>query len=317
MKQNFIVSLNNCGICNRIKNVLSVFRIGQWLSRDPIIYWPKNHYTGCVFSELYRNDIHVISEERQLSDIYRNKTWTLYRNATARMPKARCEYMLLSTWRLLTLPGEVPPGFAVEVPSAIGNDIDCEFQRIPGRVQEAYVDAIATLAPIDYIVNQIGEFSREFDESTVSVSIRSWVESQQRKPLFSLADYFDAIDSMCCDRFFLSCDSPDIIKECVQRYRGRVLLYPKRTHMGDRSTLAGMQDILIDLYLLSMNRRLLATAFSTFAELAWWFGGCKAEVRLLGSSLDHAKQIQRRDRQVRREFILRNLFYKWYLRLHC
>ena len=44
-----------------------------------------------------------------------------------------------------------------------------------------------------------------------------------------------------------------------------------------------MQEILIDLLLLSRNRHLIASAYSTFPEVAWWLGGCVADVKIIES----------------------------------
>jgi hypothetical protein len=57
--------------------------------------------------------------------------------------------------------------------------------------------------------------------------------------------------------------------------------YPKRTAVNDRTSREGMQDILIDLLLLSRNKHLVASYLSTFPELAWWLGGCQATVSII------------------------------------
>ena len=63
-----------------------------------------------------------------------------------------------------------------------------------------------------------------------------------------------------------------------KRYGDRVITYPKRTKFGDRKTVKGMQDIMIDFLLSSKNKVIIGDKLSTFTELSWWFGGCKAKV---------------------------------------
>ncbi|OHB76611.1 MAG: hypothetical protein A2Z25_06095 [Planctomycetes bacterium RBG_16_55_9] len=257
----------------------------------------------------------VIDTEAGLSEIFQNKKWKLCRDASHKVLKAKCDYLLVKTWRLLPLPDEVPPGFARETPSAGGNDIDFEFHRIPTNVREAYTRLIHTLVPVDYVSEQVERFSKKFNEDTASVSVRSWIESEQRRQLFDIHRYFDVMDSMDNARFFISCDAPEVYARFSSRYGDKLLCYPKRTFMGDRNTTIGMQDILIDLYLLSKNRRIITPAFSTFGEVAWWFGQCKAEVKLVGANREHAESIRKRDYQVKRDMMLRNMFYREYLKL--
>jgi len=59
------------------------------------------------------------------------------------------------------------------------------------------------------------------------------------------------------------------------------LSFPKRTYHGDRNSIEGIQDALIDLLLLSKNNQLVASAQSTFSEVAWWFGECRASVQII------------------------------------
>jgi len=67
----------------------------------------------------------------------------------------------------------------------------------------------------------------------------------------------------------------------VNRYGSRIISYPRRTQINDRVSREGMQDILIDLLLLSKNCTLIASYMSTYPEVAWWFGGCQATVEII------------------------------------
>ncbi len=314
-KRKYVVSLNTSGITNRIKSLLSTLRLSQWLSRNPLIYWPSNADTRCRFSDLYKNPIEVIETEKDMLEIYRNTRWKLCRDVSTSLLQRRCDYLLLRTWRLLVLPGEVMPGFASRVPNATGTDIDFEFHRIPAHVQDGYGALIRSLVPVDYVADQVEKFSSALDDNTVSVSVRSWVESKQRQRLFGVTQYCEIMDSMPEARFFMSCDNPEVVAFFKDKYGKRVVVYPKRTSMGDRNTVPGMQDILIDLYLLSRNSVIVAPAFSTFPEMAWWFGGCKAEVRVVGWSQQYAKEITDRDRRTRRVLLLQNSCYRWWVKL--
>ena len=59
------------------------------------------------------------------------------------------------------------------------------------------------------------------------------------------------------------------------------MTYPRRTFPGDRKSREGIQDALIELLLLAENKSLKASYLSTFSEMAWWFGGCRARVEVI------------------------------------
>jgi hypothetical protein len=160
--------------------------------------------------------------------------------------------------------------------------LDFEYDKTPMRVRQAYLQHIAALRPINYIRQEVQQFAERFGEGTVSVSIRSWVEAKERADgLFDLAHVFDRLDNHEDKNFFVSCDSEDVLQALVRRYGRRVLNYPKRTGTNDRRSKEGMQDILIDMLLLAQNPTLIASYMSTYPEVAWWLGGCKATVELI------------------------------------
>ena len=43
----------------------------------------------------------------------------------------------------------------------------------------------------------------------------------------------------------------------------------------------GIQEDLIELYLLSKNNYIIGSHFSTFTETAWWLGGCTQNIVIL------------------------------------
>jgi len=317
MREKYIVSLNNCGISNRLKCLVSVLRLCNWLSRSPIIYWHKNRYVQCEFADLFTNNIQVINNENSFKKLLVESNWKQFRDANRSLLISMHDCILISTWRLLTLPNELPHGFARSLPSLRGTDIDFEFHRIPPHIQYDYSKIFSTLTPIEYISEQVENFARQFDSNTVSLSIRSWIESKIRYSLFDITMFYDVLDQLANANFFISCDSSDVLNKIIERYGSRVIHYPKRTSVGDRNSLHGMQDILIDLYLLAKNNILIASYASTFSEIAWWLGNCQANVKLIGIDESQTqKSIIIADAKARISLIWRNLFYKNLLKAH-
>jgi hypothetical protein len=194
------------------------------------------------------------------------------------------------------LRGEVGDGFARAFPCADGCAIDLEYNRIPEDVRREFLRQLSALTPVSYVMREVAEFSRMFDEQTISVNVRSWADCPSRRDaLFRLNNVFQAMDRHRNARFFLSCDSDEICKALTDRYGSRVMAYPARTHAGDRTSVEGCQDAFIQMLLLARNRRLCVSFGSTFSEMAWWFGGCAADTEVMDKDSDVAAYLKEYD----------------------
>ncbi len=265
-----IVSTIDSGLGNRIKCLLSCMRLDD----DVKLLWPRNRFTTCDFSQLFDGDWEVDSVPE---------------GADTRFSE-----------RLLVLESDgIPEGFAQEHPDKKfengklrkkievnnGQNIDHEYERIPEKVRESYIQQAKKLVPAEYIRNQLEEFSSEnFDENTVSVHMRSWADDPRRQCLFDFNNYFKYMDEMTDKKFFVCADHQHCIDVLKERYPHRVFDYPKR---GDgnyspgtsyMSTLEASQDAIIEMYLLGMNPTILGSYLSTFVEVGWWLNQCKGKV---------------------------------------
>tara|TARA_R100000008_G_scaffold49839_1_gene29758 strand:- start:14970 stop:15719 length:750 start_codon:yes stop_codon:yes gene_type:complete len=244
------------------------------LDDDVKLLWPRNRFTTCDFSQLFDGDWEVDSVPE---------------GADTRFSE-----------RLLVLESDgIPEGFAQEHPDKKfengklrkkievnnGQNIDHEYERIPEKVRESYIQQAKKLVPAEYIRNQLEEFSSEnFDENTVSVHMRSWADDPRRQCLFDFNNYFKYMDEMTDKKFFVCADHQHCIDVLKERYPHRVFDYPKR---GDgnyspgtsyMSTLEASQDAIIEMYLLGMNPTILGSYLSTFVEVGWWLNECKGKV---------------------------------------
>ena len=125
----------------------------------------------------------------------------------------------------------------------------------------------------------MSDFSGQFDGKTISVHVRSWhQDSKEWSRTFSLEKVYEALDKEDGSIFFICCDSDEVLRKIRLRYGSRTISYPARTFAGDKGSRIGMQDALIQLLLLSKNSRHIITPGSTYSEIAWWLGGCRASV---------------------------------------
>ena len=61
-----------------------------------------------------------------------------------------------------------------------------------------------------------------------------------------------------------------------------MLIYPRKTTLDNsRDFTEGIQEDLIELYLLSKNKIIIGSHFSTYTEVAWWLGGCTENIKII------------------------------------
>ena len=75
--------------------------------------------------------------------------------------------------------------------------------------------------------------------------------------------------------FYLASDSEEDKRSIVNRFGNRVFT---SVHKADRNSLEGMQEALIELYLLSRNRHVLGSVHSSFSETAAQIGKISYEL---------------------------------------
>lgn len=229
------------------------------ISNNYKIVWPKNSYINCSFNDLFINKIEL-------------------KNTNIKKIKRDLNIEKYSSWRFIIIPED-----------KIDYPIDFLYNKTPEILQKIYLEKINILKPIKYISSQIQNFSKNFDDKTVTVSIRSWNNKEHKSSLirsksFDINYFINEMKKLKnVSKFFITTDNIEIIKKLKSVFPNRILVFPNRTMKGDFKTIKGMQDILIDLYLGGQNNRLIVSSISTFSELQWWFGGCKSEVLIVKS----------------------------------
>ena len=85
-------------------------------------------------------------------------------------------------------------------------------------------------------------------------------------------------------RFFLSTDSEEVRKYFSEKseLKNRIMFYNRISSLNNsRDFTEGMQEDLIELYLLSKNKIIIGSHFSTFTEVAWYLACCPRTITIL------------------------------------
>lgn len=264
-----LVAANPGGIANRIKCLVSLWRLADKYNKKVSLYWIRNHTCGAEFNKLFENKVEVVSKEELEDD-------------------EQGIYRVFQTWRFLTLKDEVPDNFAEVHPNKRRNNIDLEFHRIPLDVRKSILFYLHQLKPTKVITSIVDKFVSENGvKNLVGVHIRRddfVMKGNDEKTDVSSDDKF--IDKMyevliedMTTKFLLCTDSQETQDKFKEEFGDRIIIYPKKNR--DRTTTLNTQQGLVDLLLLSKTKHIIGTYHSTFNEVAWWLGDCKAKVDII------------------------------------
>ncbi len=267
--EKFIIAYCTDGLCNRLKCLISAMRFAEKYSRTLIVCWPKNKDLNCGFNDLFENNL----KEIELKEL------KIIQNRIIQDEK----YKIIHTWRLLPLPEDhLPHNFSQAPFSKPGENIDFEYNRIPQLVRDRFLTYINQIVLSQYIKDKVSNYINTHNPYDISFNVRTWAEVEcGRFRYFDKKAAYETIDKTGKSNFFVSCDSQDFLDKVTNKYKDRVLYYPKRTFLGDRDSMEGIQDAFIDLLLASKSKRLILSHISTFSEMIWWFSDCKPDVEII------------------------------------
>ena len=276
-----IISVNKGGVANRLKCWASVIRISnnnnykiKWDVLDD--YNENPHILNCSFNKLFKNDVEIKSFS-ELDDININEF------------RVNPEFFIKDSDNL-------PNNFnnftsncrrTFRCRDKFKRDIDYMFNKIPKKIKYDYINCFKKIKLIDELQNQVNEFSKRFNDKTVSIHIRSWNrngEISRRHSLYNVEKFENEMDNYKECNFFMSTDSQEVKDYFIteSRFKNNIIFYNRKTSLDNsRDFPEGIQEDVIDLYLLSKNKIIIGSRFSTFTEVAWYLACCPRTIKIL------------------------------------
>lgn len=274
------------GLGNRLKNIVSCMKLSEEYNLPINIIWEKKPFVcNCEFNDLFSNDFLV------------NKSI-----------KSRIEYPFgpFSCWRLyVSDKDDIPNNFTKIKKNCLDQNfsgninytrfIDFEYNRISDSLKNQYNNYFNSLKLKKEIKIKIENFSnKHFDDKTISVHFRGickgdsdyfhkgyeyllekWkkeYENEMKKYSTEHKFYFTCVNKSIVDYF------KNIFKNRIISYKRKICLEKKN---DDRNTIEGIQDDLVELYLLSKNNIIIGSHSSTYTEVAWYLGGCTEKITII------------------------------------
>lgn len=279
-KEKCIIAINLGGISNRIKCLVSMERLGERYNREVYLFWPLNHTCGAKFSDLFENKIKEIDEE-ELKKI-RKKNIKVFEDYSSTVKDYPKKYLITGTWRFL-LSQEDFSNY-----SGLNNEgIDLKFSNIPEGVKKEILFYLKKLKLLKNLEKEINIFQKKYNlRNLIGVHIRrgDFADRKVSPGRVSSDEKFigrmkELVKENPRIKFFLCTDSEEMEKKIENEFPKRIIKFQKSSFV--RTDVRATQDGLIDLFLLSKTKYILGTYKSTFTEMAWWLGNCKAKVEII------------------------------------
>lgn len=266
-----IISYNNGGLCNRIKSWVSCQRYGFENNMSYKIIWEvldnydKNqHILNCKFNKLFQNDCELKIYPKVSYKSHRSPNLIIFNSD--KLPNNFSKFK--SNCKKEFVPNDI-----------YQRNIDFEYLRIPDNVIQNYLPFFQNIKLIPEIESKINLFCKNLNSDTVSLHIRSWnlPNEKIRKHLFNIKKIKEKLKTLQNRQILLVTDNRNLIKELKEF---NIITYPRISNI-DRNSELSIQEDLIELYLLSKNKTMILSHFSTFSEVAWWLGGCSRDITIL------------------------------------
>ncbi len=247
------------GLCNRMRTIDAALTLAERLQRPLRIHWMPNKDAQCRFSDLFQPipGVRVVEGMRRASRLavrfgkrhelmerVGKLTSTTYYNwdenqrlehdAAALTPIARRRHThIISYWRFLDRP-----------------------------------DKFTAFKPLPALQQRIDEATASFDSHTIGVHIR---RSDNEKAIATSPTHLfeqamqQAIDADGATRFYLATDSQETKALMRARFGDRIMT--SEDH-AERTSVAGMEHALVELYTLARTSRLFGSFFSSYSRTA-------------------------------------------------
>lgn len=300
------IAINLGGISNRVKCLISMWRLADLYGRELILYWPKNYACGCKFRDLFENEIKEINES-QLVKI-KKKDMQFFGDGFLTIKNSPKKYLITGTSRLLLTPRELEENEHLKKMYTLnGKRVDSNFFNIPEKIKKDILKYLVRLRPTKSLQKELDSFEKKYNlKEMVGVHIRrgDFYDRPTSAGRVSPNEKFiekmkELVKEKPRTKFFLCTDSREGEEIIEKEFPGRVFKYPKTSFV--RADVRAIQEGLIDLLLLSKTKHIIGTYKSTFTEMAWWFGECKPKIEIIvdpEKEREHFENIRKSRREI-------------------
>lgn len=258
----YISNLDYIALGNRLTVLISdMFLSEEYYKCDKFeIYWGKIKHN---FNDLFENEFTVYNSQNDIGEISDKNTIFLNR-------KYRCKNFKKELNGFIHLKNDnLHDVYSYHY--KFDHTLCYTYDRTPVELKERYLKQIKKLIIKKNIINQVQKICSTWKGDIVGVHIRLGDFKKYPDRVVKIEQFFMKMDKMKDNTFFISTDETSCIKKFIERYGSDRIFY--RDHPYDERK-NDYISAFIDILLLAKCKRLILTNYSTYSQLAWYFGGC-------------------------------------------
>lgn len=256
MKTKKTIAACPAGLGNRIKCIVSSIK----QDNNAFVYWPVNKECGCSFNDVLQPLVKNITLDKIHKKDILNKSCV----------------MINKSWKL----------------QSKGKEFDFKYNRLTQKEKDEFLPYFKFIMPKQEIEDTAWAFMNKYKESfdkgeVIGVHIRKgdFKGLYDRRKNISTEDGFakeiDSLINVNSNYKFLLCTEDEETENKFKDVFGDVIINFPKKYRG-RNTTNSIKEAFVDILLLSKCNIIIGTFLSTFTEIAWWLGGCKANVYIPG-----------------------------------
>ena len=260
------------GLGNRMKSIAAAIKLAQATQTNLDIIWFQDWGLGCKFCELFL-PLQVPNVKLREANWFDKLTRDIPRRRNLYIPK------LFEKWQYDACLDRL----------AVSKAYYNEFDFIPwskGRnvwlASDVYFiskeipdDSFDIYHPIKKLQDRIDQTKSSFGERTVGVHIRRTdnIRAIQNSPTSLFIERMR--NEPTTTRFYLATDSEEVKEELKDIFGNRIITSPNKAMRGN---LEGMEDAVVELYLLAATHLILGSSYSTYSMTAAAIGRTPLEM---------------------------------------
>lgn len=279
MKRNTLTILPQAGLANRMLVIGSALDLARDSGADVKCIWMQDEGLACPFDQLFEpmDGFRTSYDLNHLPHVVPSSGWKRCRNLVYN--KMMGIDLCLKNEAIMNMVGWIDPDHPKV--SDYRSIHDCILDALKDN-RNVYAETWQMLSPdvclegfrpIQALRDKIDVLSNRFDSHTYGVHIRrtDHIQAIEESPLELFVDSIAAtIDEDPTASFYLTTDDLPTDGYIKMKFGDRIITRPK---VLDRNSVEGIQDALVDIWLLSRTAKIFGSFYSTFSKVASLVGG--------------------------------------------
>lgn len=263
------------GFSNRLKSLISA----SLHDAEYKVFWQPENFCGLKYSEIFCDDSREIDYIPADSKLLATWRFELPMEFTNFLPSGFSDCS--TGYRNVAFPGDVQ-----------GRTIDFEYLKIPHPILTELLKQFAQLKFSEEIISRVNTRLQKLPDHFVGVHARTWFdEPERRHKWFNLSDFITGCSCFRDKSIVVACDDPSFIDN-LSKSLGKELIpistaFQRHQKPWQQNSREEMLDDIADLLVLSHASHLVLSAMSTYSEVAWFLGGCTADISFADPLFQH------------------------------